>query len=54
MEIRRKAGAAIAQTALYLLAALMFLLPLARLLLMGFSLEDGGYGLGNLLRPGSL
>ena len=47
MEMTRKAGAAIAQTALYLLAALMFLLPLARLLLMGFSLEDGGYGLGN-------
>ena len=47
MEITRKAGAAIAQTAIYLLAVLMFLLPLARLLLMGITLEDGRYGLEN-------
>ena len=47
MEITRKAGAAFAQTAIYLLAVLMFLLPLARLLLMGITLEDGRYGLEN-------
>lgn len=49
MEITRKAGAAAVQTALYLLAALMFLLPLARLLIMGVTLEDGGYGLDNFI-----
>lgn len=41
MEIRRKAGAAIAQTAVYLLAALVFLIPLIRLLLMAVTQEDG-------------
>lgn len=46
MEISRKTGAVIAQTAVYLLAALVFLLPLVRLLLMGVTLEDG-YGLDN-------
>ena len=46
MEIRRKAGAAIAQTAVYLLAALVFLIPLIRLLLMAVTQEDG-YGLDN-------
>ena len=40
MEISRKTGAVIAQTAVYLLAALVFLLPLVRLLLMGVTLED--------------
>ena len=49
MEITRKAGAAAVQTVLYLLAALMFLLPLARLLIMGVTLEDGGYGLDNFI-----
>ena len=47
METIRKTGASIARIAVYLLAALVFLLPLIRLLLMGVTVENG-YGLDNL------
>ena len=46
METIRKTGASIARIAVYLLAALVFLLPLIRLLLMGVTVENG-YGLDN-------
>ncbi len=48
MEISRKTGAAAAQGAIYLLAVLVFLLPLVRLLLMAVTVGDG-YGLDNFL-----
>lgn len=41
MEISRKTGAAAAQGAIYLLAVLVFLLPLVRLLLMAVTVGDG-------------
>lgn len=47
MEISRKAGAGIAKIAVYVVAALVFVVPLLRLLLMGVTLEDGSYGLAN-------
>ena len=50
MEISRKTGADIAQTAVYLLAALVFLLPLVRLLLIGVTLEDGYEKMEELLK----
>ena len=48
MEISRKTGAAAAQGAIYLLAVLVFLLPLVRLLLMAVTVGDG-YGLDNFI-----
>ncbi len=48
MDISRKAGAAAVRTAVYLLAVLVFLLPLVRLLIMAVTVGDG-YGLDNFL-----
>lgn len=47
MEMSRKAGAGIAKIAVYVVAAMVFVVPLLRLLMMGITLEDGSYGLAN-------
>ena len=50
MEKTRKIGAAAIPVAVYLLAALFFILPLLRLFIMSLTLEDGTYGLGNFIQ----
>ena len=50
MEKTRKIGAAAIPVAVYLLAALFFILPLLRLFIMSLTLEDGTYGLSNFIQ----
>lgn len=50
MEKTRKIGAAAIPVAVYLSAALFFILPLLRLFIMSLTLEDGTYGLGNFIQ----
>ena len=50
MEKTRKIGAAAIPVAVYLLAALFFILPLLRLFIMSITLEDGTYGLSNFIQ----